>query len=616
MASCARTHCPPFYRVAIFPGQMSVLSFGSGLALLIASAPAAAQAESVPGARDRTDQVRLLPPGNVLVLLADDIGAYGLAAYGPGSDLPPTPNIDRLAALGVVFRNAWSQPLCSPTRATIQTGRYGFRTTIGTNINYWVGEPGLPLEEVTLPEMLDLGTGGRTAHAMIGKWHLGSDQVGGDRAPNLAGYGHFAGSMEGQIADYFGWRKVVDGFASFTTRYATSACVDDALAWIGQQSGRWVCVVAFQAPHTPFHAPPAALHTQALPQVVPPPYCEGADPAIIRPFYKAMVQALDTEIGRLLAGLPDRERTTILFLADNGNVGCTLSPPDSRPAKSSLYEGGINVPLIASGYRVEHPGTCSALVNTTDVFATVAELAGVDLSATLPGLTLDSVSFVPCLANPELSMRDWAYAGTFSRNGPGEPRPLPLPDCPTLPVCQENLGFDGPGSTALESCGEPLYGVYGGNVVPWRVTGGPPFANAWLRVGSFTPAYESTAGVWLVSRRAAFTLPFVLGPQGAFGSSLWTYSTTSELHYQVVVQDPAQPRGFSVSNALRMNLLATDMQAVRNRHYKLIRFHPCREELYNLVADPFERTDLLLARLRRPARAAYEELSARLDAIR
>jgi arylsulfatase B len=581
------------------------------LASVFARAPAAAQ--SPPGAPEH-GKVALAEPGNVLVLIADDLGAYSLAAYGPGADLPPTPRIDRMAATGVVFRNVWSQPLCSPTRATIETGRYGFRTGVGTNIDSCCTVPALPLEEVTLPEMLDLGTGGRTAHAMIGKWHLASEQVGGDFAPNLAGYGHFAGEMEGQIADYYRWRKVVDGVATITSRYATSACVDDALAWIRQQTGRWVCVVGFQAPHTPFHAPPARLHTQVLPSVVPPSDCSGPDPASARPFYKAMVQALDTEIGRLLDGLPDGEHTTVLFLGDNGNVNCTLSPPDSRPGKGSLYEGGIHVPMIASGYRVGRPGTCSALVNTTDFFATVGELAGVDLSATLPGLTLDSRSFVPCLADPRASVRDWIYAETFSRNGPGEPRRLPA--CPVLPVCQQDLGFDGPGTVQLDSCGEPLYGVYGGNDIPWEVTGGPPLARAWLGAGPFAPVYNAAVGSWLVSRRHPLVVPFVLDLTGSFRGSIWTGNTRPEINYQVMVQDPSQPLGFSVSNALRVELFPTDMRAIRNRRYKLIRIHPCREELYDLAADPLERTNLLLGSLSARERGAYDWLSFRMDALR
>ena len=89
----------------------------------------------------------------------------------------------------------------------------------------------------------------------------------------------------------------------------------------------------------------------------------------------------------------------------------------------------------------------------------------------------------------------------------------------------------------------------------------------------------------------------------------------AELHYQVVVQDPAQANGFAVSNALRMDLLPTYMRAVRDRRYKLIRWDPCHDELYDLARDPLELTDLLRSPLGPEATAAYQTLSARLDAL-
>ena len=85
------------------------------------------------------------PTGNVLIVLVDDIGPELLAVYGEGDDPPPTPNIDRLAAEGVLFRNAWANPLCSPTRALIMTGRYAFRTGVGSVINPTTAA--LPLED-------------------------------------------------------------------------------------------------------------------------------------------------------------------------------------------------------------------------------------------------------------------------------------------------------------------------------------------------------------------------------------------------------------------------------------------------------------------------------------
>src|SRR5262249_2746093 len=110
-------------------------------------------------------------------------------------------------------------------------------------------------------------------------------------------------------------------------------------------------------------------------------------------------------------------------------------------------------------------------------------------------------------------------------------------------------------------------------------------------------------------------LPFRLDASGEYATTSWTGNTSRELHYQVVIADPAQAHGFAVSNALKMELLGTYMRAVRNRRFKLIRQDPCHDELYDLVADPFEQTDLLRPQLGAQARAAYFELSSRLDTL-
>lgn len=359
-------------------------------------------------------------PGNILVLLADDLGVDMVGAYAEGSDLPPTPVIDSLARQGVLFRNVWSNPVCSPTRATLVTGRYSFRTTVGGVIIS--GVAGLPLDEWTLPELLDSRPDLGYSHAWIGKWHLGDVSTGGLMSTNMAGFSHYAGPQNGihpvqgvpsQLA-YYEWSKVTNGELTTSTTYNTIETVDDALSWISSTTGPWVCFVAFCAPHTPFHEPPAELHTIELPEL-----CQHDAP---RPYFKATVQALDTEIGRLLDGLGDqRDDTTIVFLGDNGTAGqVSVAPFAQDHAKGTLFEGGVNVPLIVAGPTVASPGSeCGALVNTTDLFATVAELAGVDLADDMPDdITLDSVSLTPYLADPELSpLRSHVFAEWFRLNG-------------------------------------------------------------------------------------------------------------------------------------------------------------------------------------------------------
>lgn len=107
-------------------------------------------------------------PENVLFIVADDLGVDVLQSYGEGSTFPPTPTIDMLRDGGVLFRNAWANPVCSPTRATIQTGRYGLRTGVGGIVGL-NGTNGLQFSETIIPEMLDLNPLLGYHHAAIGK---------------------------------------------------------------------------------------------------------------------------------------------------------------------------------------------------------------------------------------------------------------------------------------------------------------------------------------------------------------------------------------------------------------------------------------------------------------
>lgn len=359
------------------------LSFVLAGVLAAPLAPPAAAALCMPGPQ--------AAPGarqNVLLIIADDVGVDSVGCYGEGTDPPPTPNIDSLARQGVLFRNAWANPVCSPTRACIQTGRLGFRTGVGNVVELSGAE--LPSAETILPEALAAaGTG--HAHALFGKWHLGTS-LAGAMTPNVHGYGHFAGMLE-NIEDYYAYEHTVDGATSPCTTYATTQTADDALAWIGAQSGRWLAVVAFNAAHKPFHAPPDHLHSQRLPDY---PGAEQIEPFL---FYRAMVEAMDSEIGRLLAGV-DLATTTVLFIGDNGTPSQASRPPfPMTHAKGTPFEGGINVPLVAAGPLVRRPGRqVRELVHASDLFVTALDLCGARLDDALPqGTTLDGVSLVPYL---------------------------------------------------------------------------------------------------------------------------------------------------------------------------------------------------------------------------
>ncbi len=346
---------------------------------------------------------------NIVLIIADDFGVDFLGAYGEGAAPPCTPNIDSFATDSLLFRNAWTNPVCTPTRAAVLTGRYGFRTGMG-GVG---GSFGLPFSELTLPEML---TGYNSS--AVGKWHLAGN--GGNSHPNSTGFGYFAGALSGGLPDYFQWPKVVNGVSSTSTNYATTDTADEAIAAMGVMSTTsepWFLYVAFNSPHSPWHVPPAALCPAAANCNTA--FCMTVDDN--SPNWrkgKAMVEAMDTELGRLLAALDQVDPDAyVVFIGDNGTPGqLSQSPFPSNHAKGTLYEGGVNVPLIVRGPGVV-PGESQALVSSVDLFATFAELA--EVSAT----TEDSISMVPYFTNPALSLRSTVYSETFSPNGGTFPYP-------------------------------------------------------------------------------------------------------------------------------------------------------------------------------------------------
>lgn len=284
--------------------------------------------------------------GNVLLVIVDDVGVADLSAYGLPTLQPALPNIDRLARQGVVFTNAWAMPVCSPTRAAIQTGCFPFRTKIGIT--------GQPLEEhqTILPEVIPAPA------ACIGKWGLG-DQF-GPMTPNIHGYGHYSGGLGSGVFDYYFWSRVVNGQEKRCFRYASSQQADDTVRWIRKQSGDWFCCLCFNAGHTPYHVPPRSLHDQSVSRVG---YFErGRVPTgelsweQRMAYYMASLEALDTELGRVLEKV-DRRSTTIIVVSDNGPFGLNAqSPFDPIRSKGTVYEGGVWVPLIIAGPLVVDPG--------------------------------------------------------------------------------------------------------------------------------------------------------------------------------------------------------------------------------------------------------------------
>ena len=400
---------------------------------------------------------------NFLLMIGDDMAIETLAAYGVGSDTAHTPNLDTLSARGLRFDNFWSQPVCSPTRATLLTGQYGFRTGVGVPANGingvdWPRPPkpaGAPFEPAgmgagmgggaaedsttpdggseplinldrqslaadafTFPQALKLEGGPGYELAAIGKWHLANDANGGLQHPSRVGFDHYSGSIRtGGLSSYFAWSKAVDGVVTDgKTGYGTTDIVDDAIAWLARrdEATPWFLWVAFNAPHTPVHLPPTELLHTDLAQLDPT-VDTGTNP---HAYYKAMIEAMDTEIGRLLDTLDpeQRENTYVIFMGDNGTPRQGVTAPfEAGRAKGTLYQGGINVPFIVAGPGIEAGRETSALANSVDVFATVLDLAGVDIESAVPAdTTLDTVSLAPIFHGDDATtVRDTAYADAF-----------------------------------------------------------------------------------------------------------------------------------------------------------------------------------------------------------
>lgn len=320
-------------------------------------------------------------PANMLLVVIDDLGTDYVGCYRQNPNAPATPVLDSLAQKGIRFTNAYANPVCTPTRACLMTGRHAFRS--GMEVTCMPGDLGMRDEEWTLPEAM--GSLGYSC-ALIGKWHLGDRH--GAMTPNVQGWPHFVGALYGNIPSYTNWQKTRNGVSVQATTYATSDQVNESIAWISQQRAPWMLMLSFHAPHTPLHAPPQSLHSQNL---------TGRNPATSPTlFYKAMIESVDTELGRLIASLgPGRNNTNILVISDNGTPsGLALAPP-SR-AKGSLYQAGIKVPMIFTGPAVVRPGrVASDRVHAIDVFPTIWALGSGTPQNALA--TFDGASLMPIL---------------------------------------------------------------------------------------------------------------------------------------------------------------------------------------------------------------------------
>ena len=340
--------------------------------------------------QDKEENIAKRP--NILLIIADDMGLDATPNYNIDGIKPNMPILQSLMSNGIKFNNLWSYPLCTPTRASILTGKYGFRTEV-TNVGQ-----NLSSNEQSIQNYLD-GMNSGYSHAVIGKWHLSGDIS----HPNAIGIDEYTGVLGGGVQSYWNWNLVENIQSSKSTEYTTTKFTDLAINWIGSQNQPWFLWLAYNAPHTPFHLPPSELYSQV--GLASDQSSIDANPL---PYYLAMLEAMDTEMGRLINSMSQEERdnTFIVFIGDNGTPNQVVQTYPNRRAKNSLYQGGVNVPMVISGKNVERKGVEEeALLSTTDLFATIAGIAGSTISE-----INDSKNFKYMFNAPGITVRDYVYS--------------------------------------------------------------------------------------------------------------------------------------------------------------------------------------------------------------
>jgi arylsulfatase A-like enzyme len=353
---------------------------------------------------------------NFVFILADDLGRNDLGCYG--SSFYETPHLDQLAAKGMRFTDAYAAcSVCSPTRASILTGKYPARLHLTDWLPGRVDRPDqklkrpailnhLPLEEVTLAEALR-EAGYRTA--LIGKWHLG----GTNYFPEKQGFDlNIAGCQKGSPPSYFSPYRIPTLRDGPKGEYLTDRLTDEALKFIEGAGGKpFLLYLSHHAVHIPLQAKPELVAKyQAKAARLPPPAgpefrLEGRSQ--IRqiqnqPVYAAMVQSLDESVGRIMQKLTElglEEKTVVVFTSDNGGVATSEGFPTAnvplRAGKGWHYEGGVREPLIIRWPGVTQPGSvCPAPMISTDYYPTFLEIAGLPLR---PQQHVDGLSLVPLL---------------------------------------------------------------------------------------------------------------------------------------------------------------------------------------------------------------------------
>jgi arylsulfatase A-like enzyme len=355
-------------------------------------------------------------PPNIIFILADDLGYADVSCYGRREFT--TPNIDRIAAHGVRFLQGYANSaVCSATRLALITGRYQYRLRLGLeeplagNANV-----GLPPEHPTFPSLLKkLGYG----TTLIGKWHLGVLPKFG---PLKSGYDHFFGFRGGAL-DYYShidtrqkhdlWDEDVEVHeVGYLTEQLGRRAVDAVNSYA--KSGQpFLISLHFNAPHWPWEAPGDEAESQRVTGTNLRDFDGGTQKT-----YQHMIEAMDIEIGRVLAaldanGLP--ENTIIIFTSDNGGERFADTWPFTGK-KTELLEGGLRIPMLISWpARIPQGRTSEQVAISMDWLPTLLAAAG---AAPDPAYSSDGMNLLPALtgnAEPVARKLFWRYKANWQR---------------------------------------------------------------------------------------------------------------------------------------------------------------------------------------------------------
>ena len=342
---------------------------------------------------------------NIVFVVADDLGSFDVSWRGGKI---PTPNLDKWAKAGAQLEAHYVQPLCSPTRAALLTGRYPMRHGLQEGVVRPWARYGLPLDERTLPQALrEAGY----VTAISGKWHLGHFQP--EYLPTRRGFDHQYGHYNGAI-DYhahtrdggFDWHR--DDKVCRDAGYSTDLIAEEAAQRIEKRDPAkpLFLYVTFNAVHTPLEI--AARHKDAF-----------RDLKDNRRKYACMLTAMDEGVGRIDRALDKagiRENTLILFTSDNGgpNPGQLTDNGPLRAGKGTLYEGGVRVAAFATWPGKIPAGPIDEPIHVADWYPTLLKLAGAKTDQPLP---LDGKDIWPVLTQGKASPHGEILINTTAKGG-------------------------------------------------------------------------------------------------------------------------------------------------------------------------------------------------------